>query len=45
MIVGIGLDVVETAKGQQLLAAHDQHFAERVPSSRGSRDAAVILEG
>ena len=38
MILGIGLDVVETAKMGQLLAEHDQRFEERVFTPAERRD-------
>ncbi|HKW39824.1 MAG TPA: holo-ACP synthase [Gemmatimonadales bacterium] len=38
MILGIGLDVVETAKVEQLLAESDQRFEERVFTPDERRD-------
>jgi holo-[acyl-carrier protein] synthase len=40
VIVGIGLDVVDTAKVQELLTAHEQSFTERVFTPAERQDCA-----
>lgn len=44
MIVGIGLDIVATATMQELLAAHDQRFEERVFTPAERRDCAERVD-